>query len=95
MNLADFEGYMEQVIVDRGRKYFEEGRVERIQELEENHFAAEVDGSDLYTVHVNLDENGEIVDTVCNCPYDMGDYCKHQASVFFALKSERDGMAGL
>lgn len=94
MNLADFEGYMEQVIVDRGRKYFEEGRVERIQELEENHFAAEVDGSDLYTVHVNLDENGEIVDTVCNCPYDMGDYCKHQASVFFALKSERDGMAG-
>jgi hypothetical protein len=38
--------------------------------------------SEVYKVDVFLDQDGEIVDTYCDCPYDLGVYCKHQGYSF-------------
>jgi len=49
-------------------------------------WVAEVEGSSNYTVVVKLSKKGDIEETYCNCPYDGGEYCKHQAAVFYALR---------
>ena len=48
-------------------------------------YEVEVEGTDIYLVEVKLDSNNNIVGTSCDCPYDMGEYCKHQVAVFYAF----------
>jgi len=87
MNLQNFEAYIDNKILLRGRDYFECGHIISL-EYGDNEWIAEVDGSDEYSVHVTLSDGGEILDTYCDCPYDWGNYCKHQVAVFFALKEK-------
>ena len=87
MNLNDFEKYVERRILERGREYYDCGNVISLEELERNIFAAKVEGTDIYSVSVNLDDDKDIISTECDCPYDMGNYCKHQVSVFLALRN--------
>lgn len=89
ISLDTFEQYVDDTILERGEDYFENGSVERIDEKEKNHFTARVSGSSEYVVEVTLNESDDIVATSCNCPYDQGDFCKHQVAVFYAL-SMRD-----
>lgn len=89
MNLLDFEEKMDETILNRGLDYFQNGHIERIRETGENHYVIQVSGTTDYTVDVTLDPStNEIMDTSCDCPYDWGDYCKHQAAAFYALRNE-------
>ncbi|WP_373482573.1 SWIM zinc finger domain-containing protein [Acetobacterium sp.] len=36
-----------------------------------------VAGTDVYQVFVKFDDQGEITQTGCDCPYDFGPICKH------------------
>ena len=87
MNLNYFENSIERKILARGYEYYENNYVTSVKETEENVFEAEVEGTELYTVEVELDDQANIIDTQCDCPYDMGDYCKHQVAVFLALRN--------
>lgn len=49
-------------------------------------YRAEVEGSELYEVYVELDEGGTINSSDCDCPYDYGPICKHQAAVLLQLR---------
>jgi len=53
----------------------------------ERKYRAKVEGSELYTVVVEFDQQVEINFTTCDCPYIYGEYCKHQAAVLYALKA--------
>ena len=86
MNLKDFERFIDSKILDRGRRYFKEGRVLSIEETAANAYTAEVDGTELYVVDIQLDSQGTILDIACGCPYDMGEYCKHQVAALLALR---------
>jgi len=86
MNLNDFERFIDSRILDRGRRYFEEGRVLSAEETAANAYTAEVDGTELYVVDIQLDNQGDILDIACDCPYDMGEYCKHQVAALLALR---------
>lgn len=87
MNLKNFEEDFDNTILQRGNNYYRDGAVLSIEKISENEYAAEVDGSELYNVMVEMDENGNIDDISCDCPYDMGKYCKHEAAVLYALRS--------
>lgn len=87
MNLNNFGNYIDKKILDRGYNYYTDDHVLSVTQTEDNVYEAEVEGTDTYTVKVELDEENEIIDAVCDCPYDMGEYCKHQAAVFFELKN--------
>ncbi len=93
INLNNFEKYFDSAVLSRGKSYYAGGNVLDIREEDENEFYAEVEGSELYTVRTTLDANGNILDTCCDCPYDLGEYCKHQAAVFYALR-KRAGQSG-
>jgi len=86
MNLRDFERYIDPVILERGCGYYEMGAVVSIKQTEDHIWEAEVEGSDIYIVFVELNDREDIIYTVCDCPYDRGEYCKHQAAVFLTLR---------
>lgn len=90
MHLPNFEEYFDDVILQRGQNYFDHGHVAKIEEVEKNHYVVEIVGSEYYTVEIFMNEADEIVDTFCDCPYDWGDFCKHQAAALFALRKERN-----
>lgn len=91
MNLLNFERHIDKKIVDRGYDYYENHYVTLVEKTGKNVYEAEVAGSELYTVEVELSDQGAIVDSRCDCPYDWGEYCKHQTAVFFALRNIKNG----
>lgn len=94
MNLHNFESFIDKKILARGLDYYEDGYVSSIEEIEDNQYEAEVEGMDLYLVEVELDDQGNIIDTECDCPYDLGEYCKHQVAVFMALRDMLNKTSG-
>lgn len=71
-------------ILERGKKYFEEGRVPCLKQ-EGNTITATVEGSEKY--HVEIDLPGGFPDYMeCDCPYAQNENnCKHMAAVLFAV----------
>ena len=71
-------------ILERGRAYFDEGRVSALERTEDG-YAAIVEGAEEYEVEILL-ERDSVEDMLCNCPYaEDGNACKHMAAVLFAV----------
>ena len=85
MNIRDFEDYISTVIVHRGEGYYVSQLVESLK-ADGNRYSAFVAGSDSYKVKVQLEDNGDIVNSSCDCPYDMGPYCKHEVAVYYTIR---------
>ncbi|WLR42633.1 hypothetical protein LC087_18450 [Bacillus carboniphilus] len=86
MKLDQFEEFIDDTILKRGRDYYEGDAVEGLVEAEPNQFAAIVYGSNVYDVDVKLGYNEEVLSSFCDCPYDWGGHCKHEVAVFFAIR---------
>ena len=86
MNLNNFENQIEPKIIDRGFNYFEQESIEEFEEIDENEYSALVLGSDEYSVYIKLNDALEIIDHDCDCPYDWGEFCKHEVAVLYHLK---------
>ncbi|HBK02038.1 MAG TPA: hypothetical protein DDY77_03285, partial [Clostridiales bacterium] len=79
----EWEKYFENTILKRGADYFKKGKVIDFRE-DGSTCTATVLGSDEYMVTVEFDENGEVADMQCDCPYaESGEYCKHMAAVLY------------
>jgi len=85
MNLEDFESEIEERILSRGMEYFQNGKITDLR-MEGNHYAAIAHGTENYHVEAVIDDDGEILASSCDCPYDYGDHCKHQIALFFAIR---------
>lgn len=77
----------------RGQNYYQDGRVLDIRRSG-GCITAEVEGSELYNVSVDLDaKTGRIEAFFCDCPYgEDGTPCKHLAALLCALE-DTDGSA--
>ncbi|NLW40448.1 MAG: hypothetical protein GXY96_05920 [Tissierellia bacterium] len=85
MNLNNFEEYINDVIIDRGYSYYTSGRV--MDEYERDGlYTFIVEGTYDYKVEVEIGNNGEILDSFCDCPYDFGPICKHEVAVYYYLR---------
>lgn len=72
-------------ILDRGKGYYLEGAVNDL-EISDGEITARVEGSEDYTVEIQLSD-GIPVEMWCCCPYaDGGENCKHMAAVLFAAE---------
>ena len=76
MNINNFEKKISPVIYQRGQEYFMDGAVTELELSDDNRWLAIVEGSENYSVAVEISIQGEIVDYECDCPYD-GEICKH------------------
>lgn len=85
MNIFHFEQDIDDVIIARGKGYYNGGAVFKLAENDGDTYTARVHGTEDYTVRVIL-EGTEISDSECDCPYDMGPICKHQVAVFYMIQ---------
>jgi hypothetical protein len=86
--LDNFEETVNREILSRGRQYFLNQSVVHLEEVADNHWQAEVEGTEIYMVDVHL-KGREITQYSCNCPYD-GLTCKHVVSVFLKLRKDME-----
>ncbi|RCW44381.1 MULTISPECIES: SNF2-related protein [unclassified Halanaerobium] len=81
-------------IYRRGLKYYHQGYIKRYfpKVTGENEFQinAQVSGTRDYEVELYLEFYGDkyYIDGVCSCPYDWGEYCKHEIAVLYKFFSE-------
>lgn len=87
IQLDRFEEQIDEIILQRGLKYFRKGYVTDVEEIGPGDYEATVEGSDLYTVHLHI-EKGSVTEYDCDCPYDQGPVCKHIAAVLFYLQQD-------
>ena len=78
--------YFEDKILERGEKYWRQGRVRQLCD-HGNIVTATVSGTEDYEVEIVL-MDGMFDDAYCSCPYaDEGNGCKHMVAVLFALEA--------
>ena len=85
LSKANWEASFLHDILDRGRAYFEAGKVRRIAHCD-NIYIASVSGTKEYEVEILMGKAG-IEKMTCTCPYAWEYRCKHMAAVLFALES--------
>lgn len=85
MNINNFQEYINRNILDRGYDYYISGSVDEDFVRRSNAYHFHVQGSDDYEVSVEIDDTGEIIYSECDCPYNLGPICKHEAAVYFQL----------
>ena len=75
----------------RGQQYAFDGAVEDVSLDEDGDLVAVVMGTDEYNVRIKLDDDHEVVDMDCDCPYSNdGNYCKHEAAVLYTVTNDDD-----
>ncbi|WP_341300959.1 SWIM zinc finger family protein [Lysinibacillus sp. FSL H8-0500] len=86
MNIHTFEKHFNKIILQRGYDYFINEYVIDVIAIDEHNWQAEVEGSELYTVNVEIEENGHITYVDCDCPYDND--CKHMVAVLYTIQEQ-------
>ena len=68
----------------RGLSYFKDNRVKNIVQTNRYEYDADVQGTELYHVHINIDHPRK---STCTCPHASGKttICKHKVAVYFAI----------
>ena len=85
MTINNFEQNIDTRILERGLQYYQEGNILTIEQIEENLWEATVAGTEDYEVTIEVFDK-KIIKNNCSCPYDLGEYCKHQVAIFNFLK---------
>ena len=84
MKVKDIDKYFPLEILRRGYDYYKRGKVKEIIKIN-NGFVANVSGSDIYKV--TIDVSKKHYDMKCTCPYAEDFNCKHMAAVLYCLKN--------
>lgn len=85
--LDEFEHQIDETILKRGFDYFKKGYVTDVDEPEDGNYEITVEGSDIYTVSLNIKGN-VVTEFGCDCPYGMGPVCKHVVAALFYLQKD-------
>ncbi|MBP3040992.1 hypothetical protein J9303_16040 [Bacillaceae bacterium Marseille-Q3522] len=85
MNIHNFESYIDKTILERGYNYYIAGNVLEAYEKGENVYIFQIEGTDDYEVLVEIGDNGVILYSECDCPYDFGPVCKHEVAAYYQL----------
>ncbi|BFH10719.1 SWIM zinc finger family protein [Paenibacillus melissococcoides] len=86
MKLTEIENTIDPNVLERGEAYWENGHIVAFREVKPRVYHAEVEGGVFYNVEIKLSSRGEVVHTFCDCPYDKGPICKHEAAVLLAIR---------
>lgn len=85
MNLNNFESYIDKKILDRGYDYYLEDAIDQIEQVDDNEYIFYITGTYDYEVNLKIDDNGNIIYSGCDCPYDFGPICKHEVAAYYKL----------
>lgn len=83
----DFEELFEEKILKRGYSYYLEDCVNDVSK-NGNCYEGLVYGTEIYEVQIEIDDNGNIEDMDCDCPYAEENNCKHMAALLYYLEND-------
>lgn len=88
LNIKNFRKSFRTVILQRGRDYYNQRRITSVTHIDPDFVEVTVKGSKEYTVELTIEENGDIIEYYCDCPYsrDYDDPCKHVAAVLYMIE---------
>jgi len=89
MKLDELERFVSSVIMQRGETYRKNGHITDLEEVDDGRYHAEVEGSELYEVKVNIGPSGDVLFSDCDCPFAADALCKHQAAVLLEIRALR------
>jgi hypothetical protein len=89
--LNGFDEHIDEKILKRGLLYFRKGEVLAFDEVGSGEYEAVVRGTEDYSVKLTV-KNGMITGNSCDCPYDMGPFCKHEVAALFHLQQDELGL---
>lgn len=89
MKLTNFESEIAEDLLRKGFEYYLNGHVDQLEQTSADLWIAEVEGTEIYDVEVQLDKNS-IKDWECSCPYEYGPICKHVVALLYALAEDTD-----
>ena len=92
MNISDFEKTVSQVILDRGYLYYRDDKIECCSRNADE-FIFDVSGTENYQVIVQVDEDNNIKNSRCNCPYDITFTCKHEVAAYYKIRETVECLA--
>ena len=87
ISIYNFDKVIDDIILERGWDYYCDGHIKELDVFDDE-VSAVVEGAYDYKVSMTVDKNGNILSHYCDCPYDWGEYCKHEAAVMFALREK-------
>ena len=85
MNLNNFESYIDRKILNRGYEYYIQDAINQIEQVDDNEYVFYIEGTYDYEVDLKIDDNGNIIYSSCDCPYDFGPICKHEVAAYYKL----------
>lgn len=83
----NFEELFEEKILKRGYNYYLEDSVHEVSK-DENCYEGLVYGTEIYEVQIEIDNNGNIEEMDCDCPYAEENNCKHMAALLYYLEND-------
>jgi uncharacterized Zn finger protein len=92
ITLSNFESVIDHALVKRGRRYWQHGLVQDLEEIEDGKWTAQVEGTQVYEVSISISDDA-VTDYNCTCPYDLGPVCKHEVAMLYAIQERLNGMA--
>jgi len=94
MNLKNFERSIDPLILVRGRQILAETLYSGFIR-EGKTFSMVARGTDDYETSVTIDEDLNVTDHECSCPYDYGPVCKHVVALLFLARENLTETTGL
>lgn len=88
LTIQNFREHFLTTILQRGKDYVRQRRVQELTCLPDGTVLATVQGSRKYQVRFQLSPDGNITKVSCNCPYTASNYCKHLAAVLLVVEKD-------
>ena len=83
----NFEKLFDEKILKRGYNYYLEDAVHDVTR-NGNHYEGLVYGTEIYEVQIEIDNNGNVEDMDCDCPYAEENNCKHMVALLYYLEND-------
>ncbi len=88
VSLFKFEEQLSSPSLAKGKNYFEDGYVIEIEEIDKGVWVAQVEGTEIYDVDINIKKDNTIKDCFCDCPHDE-EFCKHVIAVLHCIRNKK------
>lgn len=83
----NFEELFDEKILKRGYNYYLEDSVHEVAK-NGNNYEGLVYGTEIYEVQIEIDNNGNVEDMNCDCPYAEENNCKHMVALLYYLEND-------
>ena len=83
----NFKELFDEKILKRGYNYYLEDSVHEVNK-NESCYEGLIYGTEIYEVQIEINNNGNVEDMNCDCPYAEENNCKHMAALLYYLEND-------